>query len=116
MGQHQVAAGRERVAQGGDDPPGILGLGDEVQDGDQQQADRLAEVDQVLTGNGLVTSPPPRGAATVRCRGTFRFRTAARQLAHVHGEQAAALPAGQARGVRASAHRGSRPVEADQDQ
>jgi len=45
VGQHEVAAGRERVAQGGHDPPGIFGIGDEVLDHDEQQPGRLAEVD-----------------------------------------------------------------------
>ncbi len=46
MGQHEVAAGRERVAQSGHDAAGLLSVGDEMQDGYQQQPGRLAGVDQ----------------------------------------------------------------------
>jgi menaquinone-9 beta-reductase len=46
VAQHQVTAGRERVAQRGHDAPGISVVTDEWQHGDEQQADRPAEVDQ----------------------------------------------------------------------
>ena len=46
----EVAAGGERIAQCGHDVPGILSVRDEVQDGDEQQPDRLGEVDQLADG------------------------------------------------------------------
>ena len=44
--QHQVAAGRERVAQRGDDLPWVLGIVNEVQHHVEQQPGRLGQVDQ----------------------------------------------------------------------
>jgi len=46
VAQHQIAARRERVAQRGHDAPRIVGIGDEMQDRDQQQPGRLAGIDQ----------------------------------------------------------------------
>ena len=43
--EDQEAAGGQRVAQGGDDLPGLVRVGEEVDDGDQEQGDRLVEVD-----------------------------------------------------------------------
>jgi hypothetical protein len=57
VAQHQVAAGGQRVAQRGHGPPGVVRVGDVVQDRDQQQPDRLAEVDQppgVVVGQDLL--------------------------------------------------------------
>jgi hypothetical protein len=48
MAEHQVAAGCERVAQRRHDRPGVVGVSNELQDGDEQQPDRLAEVDPAL--------------------------------------------------------------------
>src|ERR1035438_5176613 len=44
--QGEETAGRERVAQCGDDTGRVLLVLDEVQNGDQQQGNRLGEVDQ----------------------------------------------------------------------
>ncbi len=60
MAHHEVAAGRERVPQGGHDAPGILRVRDEVQDGEEQQPGRLTEVNQpaaalVVAGAGAST-------------------------------------------------------------
>jgi hypothetical protein len=41
----QEAAGREDHAEGGDNPGRVVGIGDEVQDRDEEQADRLREVE-----------------------------------------------------------------------
>ena len=47
VGYRDVAAGRERGQQLGDDPGRVGLVGDEVQDGQEQQRDRLVEVDQL---------------------------------------------------------------------
>jgi len=44
--QDQIAAGRQRIPEGGNDARGVLRVSDEVQGRHQQQGDRLAEVDQ----------------------------------------------------------------------
>ena len=46
MADDEVASGGERGAQRGDDLPGAVIFGDEVEDRDEQQADGLSEVDQ----------------------------------------------------------------------
>jgi hypothetical protein len=45
--QRQGAAGRHHVPEPGQQRPGIVGVRDEVQDGEQQHRDGLAEVDQL---------------------------------------------------------------------
>jgi hypothetical protein len=45
--QRQGAAGRHHVPEPGQQRTGIVGVRDEVQDGEQQHRDRLAEVDQL---------------------------------------------------------------------
>jgi hypothetical protein len=44
VAHRQIAAGRERIAQRGHHPPGILGVVDEVQDRNEQQPDRLGKL------------------------------------------------------------------------
>jgi hypothetical protein len=48
VGEREVAAGREGVAVGGDDPGRVVGVRDEVQDRDQEQGDRLGDVEEAL--------------------------------------------------------------------
>jgi hypothetical protein len=49
VAEHEIAAGRKRIAQPGHDLPGIVGIGDDVQDGDEQNSGGLGEVDQCPT-------------------------------------------------------------------
>ena len=46
MRHHQIAAGRHGVPKPGHDPNGVLDVGDGVQDGHQQDRDRVAEIDE----------------------------------------------------------------------
>jgi hypothetical protein len=65
--QRQGAAGRHQVRERGQQRAGIGGVRDEVEDGEQQDRDRLTEVDQLAgsaaTGlmNGLMNGPPRAG-------------------------------------------------------
>jgi hypothetical protein len=46
VAEHEIAAGRKRIAQPGHDLPGTVGIGDDVQDCDEQNSGGLGEVDQ----------------------------------------------------------------------
>jgi hypothetical protein len=46
VGDDQVTAGGEGLAVGGDNVAGVVCVGDEMQDRDRQQGDRLVEVGQ----------------------------------------------------------------------
>jgi hypothetical protein len=50
VGDREVAAGGQAVGDARDDAPGVVRVGDEVQHRDQQDRDRLGEVDDLADG------------------------------------------------------------------